>query len=63
MMDYGLNEGSLHRIDSPTPMEDLSAQFPQMSAKMRTLTESYYKTGEYMLYHNKRPQSAVVPAE
>ncbi len=58
MMDYGLNDGSLHRIDSPTPMEDLSAQFPQMSAKMRTLTESYYKTGEYMLYHNKRPHSA-----
>ncbi len=54
LMQYGLDEGSLHVIASDTPQKDVSKEHPELADKLRDLTKSYYKTAQYMLYHNKR---------
>jgi hypothetical protein len=57
LMHYGLDEGGLHVIASDTPTKDVSKEHPELAEKLRNLTKSYYKTAQYMLYHNKRPDS------
>ncbi len=51
---YGVDEGALHVIDSNTPQKDVSAEHKELFEKLKNLTNSYYKTAQYMLYHNKR---------
>ncbi len=53
MTSDGKNAG-LYDIYSDTPTKDLTAQHPEEAVKLRRLTEAYYKTVQYMMYHNKR---------
>lgn len=53
-INLGLDEGSLHEVYSDTPRFDVSTQYPELTQKLKTLSLGYYKTAQYMLYHNKR---------
>ena len=53
-MNYGSDEGSLHKIVSETPSKDVSSEHKQLTNTLRELTKAYYLTAQYMLYHNKR---------
>jgi len=53
-INLGLDEGSLHEVYSDTPSVDVSAEHPELTQKLKTLTLGYYKTAQYMPYHNKR---------
>ncbi|MCB4757494.1 MAG: LTA synthase family protein, partial [Elusimicrobia bacterium] len=44
----------LHALKSPSPMENVVAQFPQVVSVMEEETEGIYQTALYMLTHNKR---------
>ncbi|MEN8147282.1 MAG: LTA synthase family protein [Campylobacterota bacterium] len=56
MRSDGTNPG-LHSIHGDHPLEDVSAEHPQLADKLKELTLSYYHTSQYMAYHNK--ESAV----
>jgi phosphoglycerol transferase MdoB-like AlkP superfamily enzyme len=53
-MNLGLDEGSLHEVYSGTPSVDVSAEHPELTERLKALTLGYYKTAQYMPYHNKR---------
>ncbi len=61
------NESHLYRYRSDTPTVELSAQFPQETAKLRRLYDGIYETSRYMLYHNPprphTPQLALTDKE
>ena len=42
----------LHRIDSASPRDDLSAEQPEVSAQLEDLALGLYETARYMRYHN-----------
>lgn len=48
------SQAHLYRINSNTPLTDLSEQYPEIAEKMRQLTQGIYSTTQYMAYHNKR---------
>lgn len=44
----------LYRINSDTPLLNESTQYPEITLKMKNLTQGIYRTTQYMAYHNKR---------
>ncbi|MEA3373409.1 MAG: sulfatase-like hydrolase/transferase [Campylobacterota bacterium] len=48
----GSNAG-LHSVYGENPLEDVSEEHPELAKKLRELTLAYYKTSQYMAYHNK----------
>ncbi len=52
MLSDGSNAG-LYGIYSDDPLHDVSSEHPQLTDKLRDLALSYYKTVQYMAYHNK----------
>ena len=48
------SQANLYRINSNTPRVNLSGQFPEITEKMKQLTQGIYYTTQYMAYHNKR---------
>ncbi len=52
MQADGSNAG-LYEIESDEPLVDHSKEQPALAAKLRELTLAYYKTAQYMAYHNK----------
>lgn len=52
MLADGSNAG-LYEIESDEPLTDHSAEHPELTKKLRELTMAYYKTAQYMAYHNK----------
>jgi phosphoglycerol transferase MdoB-like AlkP superfamily enzyme len=48
------SDAGLHRIKSDTPMQDMSADYPEKAKEMETLTRAFYRTSQYMVHHNKR---------
>jgi len=52
MLADGSHAG-LHSIYGENPLQDVTAEHPELAKKLRELTEAYYKTVQYMPYHNK----------
>ncbi|RLA73066.1 MAG: phosphoglycerol transferase [Epsilonproteobacteria bacterium] len=52
MLADGTNAG-LYEIESDTPLTDHTSEHPELAKKLRELTLAYYKTAQYMAYHNK----------
>ena len=49
------SQKTLHSLNSETPREDVSLQFPDQAAKLEQLTLGLYETIRYMRYHNRQP--------
>jgi phosphoglycerol transferase MdoB-like AlkP superfamily enzyme len=48
----------LHRLDSPSPRDDASAEDPEEAAQLEELAIGLYQTARYMRYHNAPEQVA-----
>ena len=53
MMQFDGSDAKLHRLDSDTPREDVSAQHPELSKKLAEYTAAMRDTIQYMRENNK----------
>mgnify|MGYP001819742194 FL=1 len=53
MMRYDGSDAKLHRLDSETPRDDVSAAHPQLTQELAEYTAAYRDTIEYMRENNK----------
>jgi hypothetical protein len=52
------SQRELHRLDSPTPREDVSAAEPEAMAELEEIAFGLYQAARYMRYHNAPEQVA-----
>jgi len=48
------NKGTLHRLDSDDPRQDVSTQHPELAEKMKSLTRGLYESARYITNNNPR---------
>jgi hypothetical protein len=53
MMRYDGSDAKLHRLDSETPRDDISAAHPQLTQELAEYTAAFRDTIEYMRENNK----------
>ncbi len=53
MMRYDGSDAKLHRLDSETPRDDISAAHPQLTQELAEYTAAFRDTIEYMREHNQ----------
>lgn len=53
-MPVNSNEGSLHRLDSEEPRQDVSSQHPELAEKMKKLSRGLYESARYISNNNPR---------
>jgi phosphoglycerol transferase MdoB-like AlkP superfamily enzyme len=53
MMRYDGSDGKLHRLDSDTPRDDISAAHPQLTQELAEYAAAFRDTIEYMRENNK----------
>ncbi|MGB6019232.1 MAG: sulfatase-like hydrolase/transferase [Sulfurimonadaceae bacterium] len=47
------SRAGLHSIHGDNPRDDVSKEHPELTEKLKKLSLAYYKTTQYMAYHNK----------
>ena len=52
-MDTDGTNMSFHEIHSPTPDEDLQADYPLEVERMYHMNRGFYETARFMLYNNR----------
>jgi len=52
------SQRELHRLDSPTPRDDVSAEEPEAMAQLEEIAFGLYQAARYMRYHNAPEQVA-----
>ncbi len=55
-MPVTAKQGTLHRLNSDEPRQDVSAEQPQQAEKMRELTRALYEAARYISNHNPKPR-------
>jgi len=52
-MNHDSTNVKLHDLNSETPSDDISAQFPEKTDRLTRLTRGVYETTKWMFHHNK----------
>jgi hypothetical protein len=55
-MPINAKQGTLHRLDSDEPRNDVSAEHPKQAEKMRELTRALYEAARYITNNNPKPK-------
>ncbi|WP_428634806.1 hypothetical protein, partial [Sedimenticola sp.] len=55
-MPVTAKQGTLHRLNSDEPRQDVSTEQPQQAEKMRELTRALYEAARYISNNNPKPQ-------
>ncbi len=50
------SEATLHGLDEPDPLRDLTAEHPEEAARMRELTGAIYQAARWLTFHNAPPE-------
>lgn len=57
-MNYDGSDAKLHDLSSRQPLQDVSAEHPELFEEMSDLARGIYETSKYMFYHNTVGESA-----
>jgi phosphoglycerol transferase MdoB-like AlkP superfamily enzyme len=57
-MQYDGNEPTMHKLDSGTPLEDVSGRYPEEFERLKKLTRGTYESSRFMFYDNVQKEQS-----